>query len=287
MAAISKPLTLSPADSHLRPFDARRDLQAVADLVELCFADTLDPDGRDYLVRMRSAAQGPPWLNWANTAEWAAPAMVGYVWQEEDRLVGNVSIIPFFIKSRRFFLIANVAVHPDYRKRGIGRLLTERAVQYAQQRSSPSVWLHVREENLSAVSMYQALGFVERARRTSWFTNREIPDDEPLSGVKFVAPISRYWEQQRTWLLHNYPPELSWHLPFKLNLLRPGLVGGWPGRHPDAPSRWNASRIDFPALSVPEVHPVGDGRSERRHRLCPGRQHDCTDRSDPADRRLR
>jgi ribosomal protein S18 acetylase RimI-like enzyme len=225
MAVISKPLTLSPADSHLRPFDARRDLQAVADLVELCFADTLDPDGRDYLVRMRSAAQSPPWLSWANTAEWATPAMAGYVWQEEDRLVGNVSIIPFLIKARRYFLIANVAVHPNYRKRGIGRLLTERAVQYTRQRGAPSAWLHVREENLSAVSMYQAQGFVERARRTSWLTNRETPNDEPLSGVKFVAPASRHWEQLRAWLSHSYPPELSWHLPFQLNLLRPGLVG--------------------------------------------------------------
>lgn len=227
MAVISKPISLSPADDHLRPFDARRDLRAVADLVEQCFADTLDPDGRDYIGRMRSAAQGPAWLNWATTAEWATPAMTGYVWQVDDRLVGNVSLIPFAVKGRRFFLIANVAVHPDYRQRGIGRLLTERAVQHARQRGAPSVWLHVREENLSAVNMYQALGFIERARRTSWLTNQDAPDEEPLGGIKFAAPVRRHWEQQRAWLLHSYPPELSWHLPFQLNLLRPGLVGGF------------------------------------------------------------
>ena len=45
MAAITKTIASSSTDSQLRPFDARRDLGAVADLVELCFADTLDSEG--------------------------------------------------------------------------------------------------------------------------------------------------------------------------------------------------------------------------------------------------
>lgn len=35
--------------SNLRSFDMRRDLLAVADLVELCFKDSLDADGRMYI----------------------------------------------------------------------------------------------------------------------------------------------------------------------------------------------------------------------------------------------
>jgi hypothetical protein len=47
MAAITHPTTTS--SSHLRAFDVRHDLDAVADLVEVCFADTLDADGRRYI----------------------------------------------------------------------------------------------------------------------------------------------------------------------------------------------------------------------------------------------
>jgi len=34
------------AEGHLRRLDMRRDLEKVADLVELCFYDTLDPEGK-------------------------------------------------------------------------------------------------------------------------------------------------------------------------------------------------------------------------------------------------
>jgi ribosomal protein S18 acetylase RimI-like enzyme len=210
---------------HLRPFDARRDLEPVADLVELCFADTLDKDGREYLSRMRAAARSSTWLGWAAQAEWSQPAMGGYVWQEGARLVGNVTLIPYFVKGQRFWLIANVAVHPDFRRRGIARRLTQQAINFARQHGSPSVWLHVREENLGAVRLYRDLGFLERARRTSWYqtTNPELTDILP--DERLVTPGSRFWEQMRAWLRRDYPPELSWHMPLHIGWLNPGLGG--------------------------------------------------------------
>ena len=224
MSAISKVLTTS-AESHMRFFDSRRDLEAVADLIELCFDETLDPDGRNYLGRMRSAAKNDSWWVWTSSAEWSIPAMTGYIWQEDGRIVGNVSLVPYFVRGQRFYLIANVAVHPDYRRRGIARAMTEQAVRFARQRQSPSVWLHVRQENLAAVRLYEMLGFVERARRTTWFSTPDFKAGEEPRGARFTAPSGWHWRQQRAWLVHNYPPELSWHMPLKLNTLNPGLVG--------------------------------------------------------------
>lgn len=249
MATYSETL-VSKQESHLRPFDARQDLGPVADLVELCFSDTLDPDGREYLGRMRAAAHNSSWLSWAAQAEWSAPAMGGYVWKQDGRLIGNVSLIPYFVKGRRFFLIANVAVHPDYRRQGIARKLTQQAIQFVRQRGAPSVWLHVREENTPAVRLYLDLGFIERARRTSWITfpgaleivNRPAghtasviasPSDLTaaalpgvlLPGERIFRPPARGWDQMRLWLERDYPPELSWHMPLKISALNPGLVG--------------------------------------------------------------
>lgn len=225
MTSITETLAAKPAESVLRPFDPRRDLEAVADLVELCFADSLDPDGREYLERMRAAARHPAPLSWATTAEWASPAMNGYVWQHEGRIVGNVSLIPYYLRGQRHFLIANVAVHPDFRRQGIARRLTEQAIDYARQRSAPAVWLHVREENQAAVDLYLSLGFIERARRTTWFSTPEFSQPALPPGLRFTAPPRRAWEEQRTWLAQDYPAELSWHMPFRMNLLRPGFIG--------------------------------------------------------------
>jgi ribosomal protein S18 acetylase RimI-like enzyme len=225
MATITEMLPAAPTISSLRPFDPRRDLQPVADLVELCFLDTLDPDGRAYLTRMRAAASNPRVLSWASTAEWSHPAMGGYVWQQDGRIVGNVSLIPYFIRSQRYFLIANVAVHPDYRRQGIARRLTEEAITHARLRNTPSTWLHVREDNQAAVDLYLSLGFVERARRTTWYNTPEYSQPELPAGLRFTSAPRTAWPELRSWLAQDYPAELSWHMPFKMNLLRPGLVG--------------------------------------------------------------
>lgn len=209
----------------MRFFDPRHDLEAVADLIELCFNETLDPDGRNYLGRMRSAAKNASWWGGPSSVEWSSPAMTGYVWQEDGRIVGNVSLVPYFVRGRRFYLIANVAVHPDYRRRGIARAMTEQAVSFSRQRQAPSVWLHVREENLPAVELYRSLNFVERARRTTWFSTPDFAASSEPTGARFVSPIGRHWKEQRAWLTNNYPAELAWHMPLKLNTLNPGLVG--------------------------------------------------------------
>ncbi len=226
MATISETLTPNYSHPNLRQFDARRDLGPVADLIELCFVDTLDPDGRRYLERMRSMAARPRMLQWANsTPDWTGSPFFGYVWQEGERIVGNVSLIPYPQMGKRLFLIANVAVHPDYRRRGIARQLTLQAVAHARQRQAPAVWLQVREENSSAQALYSQLGFVEKARRTTWIGSSE-PDIKPfVPGVKFSSAQARHWTAQRPALLRSYPPELSWHMSFDINIINPGLWG--------------------------------------------------------------
>lgn len=226
MAAITKTIAPSDTENLLRPFDMRRDLGAVADLVELCFADTLDSDGRDYVARMRSAARNSPLLSWASaTADWASVPMGGFVYFQDGRLVGNASLIPYYVKGRRFFLIANVAVHPDYRRQGIARRLTEQAIEFARQKNTPSTWLHVREENYGAIRLYASLGFLERAVRTTWISQPDYLPGEPPPGMQFINPDGRQWPVYQPWLVRSYPQELSWHIPFHASSLNPG----WPG----------------------------------------------------------
>lgn len=223
MATITDSFSAGSTKDNLRPFDFRRDLGEVADLVELCFADTLDPDGRDYLSRMRSAAHNASFLKMARS--WASTPMTGYVWQQDGRIVGNASLIPYFLFGRRCFLIANVAVHPDYRRQGIGRKLTEKAIETARQKHAPSVWLHVREENQPALDLYKSLGFQEKAVRTTWVAHPDETLQVKQPGVRFISPGRREWPLIREWLTRSYPLELSWHIPFNPNHFQPGLIG--------------------------------------------------------------
>ena len=230
MSAISRPLKSSA--NHLRPFDVRCDLIAVANLVEACFADTLDEDGRRYVEQMHSAARNPSYLRWAaNVADYVSMPLSGFVWEENGYLAGNLSLIPFTLHGQKRYLIANVAVDPVYRRRGIARALTTKALEHAGVRGANTVWLHVREENIPAFNLYLSLGFVERARRTTWESTAKSSNPASLSKswqtseVTLTPPRSQHLPQQRAWLERTYPPELTWHFPFNLNALRPDLWG--------------------------------------------------------------
>jgi ribosomal protein S18 acetylase RimI-like enzyme len=234
---------------NVRPLDIRKDLLRVADLIELCFANTMDQDGYEYLRQMRQAARDARFLNWApEAAEKVAMPLSGYIWEEAGQVVGNLSLIPMRRQGRRIYLIANVAVHPDFRRRGIARALTQTALEHLHRRQVWAAWLQVRDDNPAAHHLYQSLGFIERARRTTWEAYPPPKGATPscATGVNVGARQFKDWEMQKQWLIENYPSEVDWNLNFNLNEFKPGFfndflhfMGGAPVKH------WAARRHGF------------------------------------------
>lgn len=213
-------------DSHIRRINLRHDLEAVADLVELCFSDTLDLEGRNFLRNMRESARSAHLMGWTDSIIDHTPTpQTGLVWEQDGRLIGNVSLIPITVSSRRCYLIANVAVHPDHRRQGIGRMLTAAAMDFAQGRHVPAAWLQVRDDNPSAVDIYRNLGFAERTRRTTWRASDEIPNLSIPPHLTLGRRRASHWPQQQRWLEQLYPAEFSWSLPIDRKLLRPDMFG--------------------------------------------------------------
>ena len=209
---------------HLRPLNVLRDLSAVADLIELCFSPTMDNDGQRYLSDMRRASRDDSFLRWASRmSETASMPLMGYVWEQDGRIVGNSSLIPFRDKGKRIYLIANVATHPDYRRRGIGRALTERVMKQARDKKASAIWLHVRDDNPGAIKLYQDLGFQEIARRTTWQGSPDHRLSVPENKIQIVSRHSRFWPLQQEWLRRLYPKDLSWYQSWNTSALRPGL----------------------------------------------------------------
>lgn len=214
------------AQGHIRRLSMRRDLAAVADLVELCFSDTLDLEGRNFLRGMRETARSASLMGWTDSIIERSPTpQTGLVWEQERSIIGNVSLIPITVSARRCYLIANVAVHPNYRGQGIGRQLTAAAMEFARNRHVPAVWLQVRDDNPSAIHIYEHLSFVERARRTTWRVSDEIPRLSVSSELSLCRRRSSFWFKQQLWLERLYPLEFSWSLPVDRKLLRPDFWG--------------------------------------------------------------
>ncbi len=222
MAAIT--ISIQKKIPQLRPLNILRDLPNVADLIEKCFAETMDAEGRSYLQQMRRAGQDNTFLHWASTAvETASMPLSGYVWEENGQIIGNVSLIPHRHKHKRIFLIANVAVHPDFRRRGIGQALTYAAIVHAQQRHGSETWLHVRDDNPGAIRLYEALGFEEQARRTTWQAKPDHSIVAPQSREFSTRRSNRDWTMQESWLHQLYPELLTWYQPMPWTSLRPNF----------------------------------------------------------------
>jgi len=212
-------------NSHLRPLNAIRDLPQVADLVELCFSHNMDPEGESYLRQMRRASRDQNWLERAavNAENAASVPLTGFVWEQEGRIVGNASLINFRHHGKRIALVANVAVHPNHRHRGIARAVTERAMAHARDHKADALWLHVFPDNTDALDLYADLGFKERARRIIW-----TAEGDPMLNVfpakaNVVARAPRFWPQQREWLTRLHPDELAWYRSWDFSALAPGF----------------------------------------------------------------
>lgn len=209
---------------HLRPLNVLRDLSAVADLIELCFSPTLDNDGQRYISDMRRASHDDSFLRWAShMTETASLPLMGYVWEQDGRIIGNASLIPFRDKGKRVYLVANVATHPDYRRHGIGRALTECVMEQARDKKASAIWLHVRDDNFGAIKLYQDLGFREMARRTTWQASLDARLPYPETDIKIVPRHPRFWPLQQEWLRRLYPDALSWYQSWNIKSMRPGL----------------------------------------------------------------
>ena len=65
--------------------------------------------------------------------------------------------------------IATLAVHPDYRRQGIGELILTKALQDGRQAGTQHALLEVRAGNEAAQNLYRKFGFKAAGRRPKYY----------------------------------------------------------------------------------------------------------------------
>ena len=67
--------------------------------------------------------------------------------------------------------ITNVAVSPDFRRRGAARLLIAELIARAKEKGLAFVTLEVRESNAPAIALYAGVGFAPVGTRKNFYSN--------------------------------------------------------------------------------------------------------------------
>lgn len=65
--------------------------------------------------------------------------------------------------------LANIAVRPELRGRGLGARLLEQVVAVSRRRGVAKLYLEVRDSNDGAIRLYERFGFREVGRRRSYY----------------------------------------------------------------------------------------------------------------------
>jgi ribosomal-protein-alanine N-acetyltransferase len=119
----------------------------VAELEKLCFSD--------------------PWSEQSIASELDNVLALWYVALEDDRVVGYIGSQTVCGETD----VMNIAVHPDYRRQGIGQILIEELIREVKNLGSISLTLEVRSSNAPAVSLYEKLGFSQVGLRKNYYRN--------------------------------------------------------------------------------------------------------------------
>ena len=119
----------------------------VAELERICFAD--------------------PWSEKSVASELDNKWALWLVAREDETVVGYIGSQTAVDETD----VMNVAVHPDYRRRGIAEALIVELVAELKQRGSHALMLEVRSSNAPAIALYEKLGFQQVGCRKNYYRN--------------------------------------------------------------------------------------------------------------------
>jgi ribosomal-protein-alanine N-acetyltransferase len=120
----------------------------------------------DEVVAIERASFTLPWSRGAFIYEMEQNRVARcWVMREREHVVGYVCLWEIGDEVH----VTNIAVHPDSRRRGLGRMLLSSILDDARRRQLRVVGLEVRPSNQEALGLYDSFGFKVVGRRKGYY----------------------------------------------------------------------------------------------------------------------
>ena len=121
----------------------------------------------EQVAQLENKCFSMPWSLKAITGELSNPLALWVVAVEGDIVAGYVGSQSVMGEAD----MMNLAVSPEYRRRGIGRKLVQALVTQLSANDVRSLTLEVRISNDGAIALYNDLGFTQVGRRPNYYSN--------------------------------------------------------------------------------------------------------------------
>lgn len=134
----------------------------------MTFARLTSAADLDAILALDEVCFHRPWTRADYERELADPARCFiFMAHDEGQLIAYCSFWRIFDEAH----INNFAVHPGWRRRGVGRALLAHSLAEAAAIGAPRATLEVRVGNTAAIALYESGGFRPAGRRRGYYTH--------------------------------------------------------------------------------------------------------------------
>ena len=116
----------------------------------------LEKEDIPYVAELEAICFSMPFTEKALSELFSNTSWHFFVAKQENKVVGYISFYCIIDETE----IVNVCVLPEYRGQGIGRRLTQCAIDFNKEIKGTKVMLEVRISNTPAIKLYESLGFI-------------------------------------------------------------------------------------------------------------------------------
>ena len=129
-----------------------------------------------------NAAEAAQWPPESYTSLANSPGGLLLVCKAKNQVIGFVAARQVADEAE----ILNIAVHGDFRRKGVASALLTAALDAFRCSAATRVFLELRESNLPARALYERYGFIRTGRRNSYYAN---PTEDVLCMLKKFTEV--------------------------------------------------------------------------------------------------
>lgn len=138
----------------------------------------------DAIMQIEPTIYSHPWTR-GNFNDSLKAGHNAWVMTQDNEIIGYAVIMIVLDEAH----LLNISIAAPYQKQGLGRMLLMYLIDQAKALKTENMFLEVRVSNVSAIALYEDVGFVEMSIRRGYYPASKGREDAVLMGLALSGSI--------------------------------------------------------------------------------------------------